>query len=177
MKIKVEQLSDWLQQQQQKLLANPNVQQAVNWFTSLSSRDQLIVKAVSGVVLVSLVFVSFYVPLLDSKKAAQSQLERNVTTYNLIASNAGRFGSIRQANQNDSILSATTSVAQQQGINLNRYEQDGVNLRVWLDKTSFDDAITWFEVLESQRGISVSQISIDKTDRTGRVDIRATLIR
>ncbi len=178
MKAQVQKLTDQLENFKLKLLAQPSVQQAANWYNSLPKRDQLIVKAVSGLLIVSLIFVMFYAPLLQAKKAAKLQLERNLTTYNLIASNAGRFGGTSgQANMGGSILGATTSLAQQQGINLSRYEQDGANLRVWLDKTPFDDAITWFEALESERGIRVSQISIDKTDRTGRVDIRATLSR
>lgn len=178
MKAQLQQLTDRLGELKLKLFAQPSVQQAANWYNSLPKRDQLIVKAVSGLLIVSLIFVMFYAPLLQARKTAQSQLERNLSTYNLIASNAGRFGGASgQANMGGSILGATTSLAQQQGINLNRYEQDGANLRVWLDKTPFDDAITWFEALESERGIRVSQISIDKTDRTGRVDIRATLSR
>lgn len=177
MKTQISQLKDQWQEMQQKLLAQPSVQQAKTWYDSLPKRDQWVVKSVSALLVVALVFVIFYAPLLQSKKMAQSQLERNLSTYNLIASNAGRFGGASQVNQTGSILSATTSLAQQQGINLSRYEQDGVNLRVWLDKAAFDEAIAWFEALESQRAIRVSQISIDKTDRVGRVDIRATLSR
>ncbi len=178
MKAQLQRLAGQFDEFKLKLLAQPSVQQAINWYNSLPKRDQLIIKVVSGLLMVALVFIMFYAPLLQAKKTAKSQLERNLSTYNLIASNAGRFGGASgQANMGGSILAATTSLAQQQGINLSRYEQDGVNLRVWLDKTPFDEAITWFEALESQRGIRVSQISIDKTDRAGRVDIRATLIR
>lgn len=177
MKAQLNQLNEQWVQLQLKLLAQPSVQQAKNWYVSLPKRDQLVVKLVSALLVVALVFVMFYAPLLQSKKMAQSQLERNLITYNLIASNAGRFGGVSQVNQSGSILSATTSLAQQQGVNLSRYEQDGANLRVWLDKVAFDEAIAWFETLEAQRGIRVSQISIDKTDRAGRVDIRATLSR
>lgn len=179
MKAQLQQLSDQFQELKQKLLAQPSVQQATAWYNGLPKRDQLIVQLVSVLLIAALVFAMFYAPLLKARKTAQSQLDRNLTTYNLIASNAGRFGGVgsNQVNLSGSILSATTSLAQQQGINLSRYEQDGSNLRVWLDKTAFDDAITWFEALETQRGIRVSQISIDKTDITGRVDIRATLTR
>lgn len=178
MKAQLQQLTDQYEQFKTKLQAQPSVQQAVAWYNSLAKRDQLIVKSISGLLVVALIFIMFYAPLIQAKKTAKSQLERNLSTYNLIASNAGRFGGAStQAGMGESILGATTSLAQQQGVNLSRYEQDGLNLRVWLDKTPFDDAISWLETLESQRGIRVSQISIDKTDRAGRVDIRATLTR
>lgn len=178
MRAQLQQVSDQLDMYKSKLRAQPSVQQAFNWYASLPKRDQLIVKAVSGLLAVALVFVLFYAPLLKSKKTAQSQLDRHLATYNLIASNAGRFGGAStEANLSGSILSATTSLAQQQGVNLSRYEQDGSNLRVWLDKVAFDEAIAWFEALKTQRGVRVSQVSIDKTNRVGRVDVRATLSR
>src|SRR5690554_4549842 len=127
MKAQLQQLSDQLQELKQKLLAQPSVQQATAWYNGLPKRDQLIVQLVSVLLIAALVFAMFYAPLLKARKTAQSQLDRNLTTYNLIASNAGRFGGVgsNQVNLSGSILSATTSLAQQQGINLSRYEQDG----------------------------------------------------
>src|SRR5690554_7976006 len=115
MKAQVQKLTDQLENFKLKLLAQPSVQQAANWYNSLPKREQLIVKAVSGLLIASLIFVMIYAPLLQARKTAQSQLERNLSNYNLIASNAGRFGGTSgQANMGGSILGATTSLAQQQ---------------------------------------------------------------
>lgn len=162
-----------------QVLQNANVQQGVNWYTNKSVRDQLIIKVIVALLVVALVWVMIYAPLLKSKNNAKTELENNLTTYNLIASNAGRFGGTSSSGnpQNDSILSAATNQARAKNVNLSRYEQEGANLRVWLERVAFDDAISWLEILQNQYGIMVSQISIDKTDTIGRVDIRATLGR
>lgn len=161
-----------------QVLQNQTVQQGIGWYNNQTARDQLIVKGVAVALVAALVLSLFYAPLLKDKKTAKAALDKNIATYNLIASNAGRFGSASgSANANSSILAAVTGQARTQNINLSRYEQDGANLRVWLDRVPFDEAITWLETLESKHAISVSQISIDKTNSNGRVDVRATLGR
>lgn len=177
-----ERLSQYKEQLQQQwrsqVLQHANVQQAMQWYGNKSLRDQRILKALAAVVLLLLVWLLFFAPLLHSHKTAKAELNSNLATYNLMASNAGRFGHAgASANQNTSLLAAATNQARSNNLNLSRYEQDGVNLRVWLERAAFDDAITWLENLQSQYGISANQISIDKTDTIGRVDIRATLTR
>lgn len=183
MKDKFQQFIENLREQSEQLwrkqvLESQAVQQGTNWYNSQTARDQLIVKLLALLVVIALVFTLFYAPLIKDKKVAQQTLDKNLATYNLIASNAGRFGgAASSASASGSVLSAVTNQARAQGINLSRYEQDGANLRVWLDRVAFDEAITWLETLESKHAIGVSQISIDKTSSNGRVDIRATLGR
>lgn len=174
-----EQLSEqWQAFWAKQVLQNPVVQQASGWYNGQNQRDQLIVKAVLALLVLALVIVLVYAPLLKGKKNAQAELQRNLTTYNLIASNAGKFGrASASGNQTGSILASVTNQAKAQNINLSRYEQDGSNLRVWLDRVVFDDAISWLETLESKHSIVVSQITVDATNSVGRVDIRATLAR
>lgn len=161
----------------QQLLANPYIQQGVHWYGSQSSRDQNIIKAVTLLLVLALIFLMVYAPLLKSRTSAEVELNKNIKTYNLLASNAGRFTTGAASNNNVSILSAVTNQARAQNLNLSRYEQDGANLRIWLDRVPFDDAISCLEALERQYAVSVSQISIDRTDSVGRVDVRATLSR
>ena len=65
--------------------------------------------------------------------------------------------------------------AKASGLSLSRYEQDGQGLRIWLDDVSFDDAMTMLEALQSSAGVVANQVNVDKADRPGVVDIRATL--
>lgn len=164
---------------QQQLQDNPLLQQWQRWYGALPARDRLIVQGVGWLMLVALIVVLVYAPLLEGRRNASAQLERNLTTYNLIASNAGRFGNAQAGGSNGSapLLSVVTQQAKVQGISLSRYEQDGQSLRVWLDKAAFDEAISWLEALQGAHGIQASQISIDQAGQPGRVDIRATLTR
>jgi len=150
-------------------------QQASQWYLALAQRDRLIVKAVAAVLVVAMIFLLIYAPLLKARKNAASALQKNVGLYNQLAENAYRFGSTDTQAAGGSLLTVVTRQAKAAGLSLSRYEQDGKGLRVWLDNVSFDDAITMLESLQSKSGVVASQINIDKTDRSGVVDIRATL--
>lgn len=152
---------------------------ASQWYQSLAARDQLVVKLVGWLMVAALVFLVVYAPLLKGQKSATARLDKNIATYNLLADNAGRFGSVSSSSSGSSapLLATVTQQAKASGIQLSRYEQDGKSLRIWVERAVFDDAISWLETLQSGSGVIVSQINIDRTERTGLVDIRATLSR
>ncbi|QQD21519.1 hypothetical protein GJQ54_06935 [Oceanospirillaceae bacterium ASx5O] len=154
-----------------------SVQMARQWYEQLPEGDRLIVKLVSAVLVLALLASMILLPLVRAKAMAESQLERNRATYQQLADNAGRFGNAVAATGTAPLLTVVTQQARSAGVNLSRYEQDGQALRIWLEKAPFDDAISWLESLQAQQGVRASQISVDKTDSSGRVDIRATLTR
>lgn len=160
-----------------QLVQQPSVQAAMSWYAALSARDQTLVKALALLCTLVLVFVMLYVPLLDGRKQAQDALERNLVLYTSLANNAGRFSAVSPSNAATPLLAVVTQQARETAVTLTRYEQDGQALRVWLDKVAFDEAIVWLESLQATHGVRATQLSIDRTEREGRVDIRATLSR
>ena len=117
-----------------------------------------------------------FAPLLRANQSLQASLDKNIAIYELIAENAGRFGNVTSApSSSGPILSRVTQSARRSGIKLDRYEQDGRGVRIWMDRVKFDQFITWTEILGAQQGIYVSQIVIDRDVDTGWVDVRATL--
>jgi len=166
-----------IQELQDQVLQNPNVQAAVQWYQSQNARDQLIVKLVACFVALALAFVIVYAPLIRDHRSLQQQLDKSLSTYNMLAENAGKFGSVNSVSSapKGTLLSKVTQQARLDGIALSRYEQDGNGLRIWLDRVAFDDAMGWLEKLEVSSGIRVSQINVDRAQGSGRVDIRATL--
>lgn len=155
---------------------SPYVQSMRSWYRALPGRDQLIVKALSIVVAAALIFVVIYAPLLKQHTRLQARIDRSLKSYNLIADNAYRFGGGASVQETGGpILSIVTQEAYTSSINLSRYEQDGLGLRIWVDKTAFDDFVAWLEVLRNQHGIRVSQINVDLKNSAGWVDVRATL--
>ncbi|MCY0965490.1 type II secretion system protein M [Parathalassolituus penaei] len=166
-----------IQQIRQQVLAQPTVQQALNWYQALAPRDRLIVKAVAGLAAIALVFVLVYAPLLRSHQQLEQDLARKLDTWELIAGNAHRFGDAA-ADAPDTgapVLPRVSQSARQAGIKLDRFEQDGKDVRIWIDRVSFDAFIAWVEQLQAREGIVVSQITIDSTNGPGWVNVRATL--
>lgn len=56
---------------------------------------------------------------------------------------------------------------------LKRVEPDGTErVRVWLDDASFDDVAKWLSLLHSKYQLEIESAVFDKTDETGRVNVR-----
>lgn len=169
-----------IQQIQQQLLNQPTVQQAIQWYQALIPRDRLIVKSVAAVAAVALVFVLVLAPLINANRMLRQDLAHKLDTWELIAGNAYRFGGAagRAGTDADSgapILPRVSQSARQAGVKLDRFEQDGKDVRIWIDRVSFDAFIAWVEQLQAREGIVVSQITVDSTNAPGWVNIRATL--
>jgi len=155
--------------------ADPRVQQAQGWYRDQTPRDQAVVKLVAGLVAAALIFLIFVAPLIKQNRALNSKLESATGFYNLMAENADRFASGRAATAgNKPLLGVVSQQARRYQITLTRYEQDGESLRVWMDNVSFDDAATFMENLARSQGVRVSQINIDRSQESGRANIRAT---
>ncbi|WP_430462512.1 type II secretion system protein GspM [Thalassolituus sp. LLYu03] len=168
-------LTELQEQMLQKVKASPQWQQAAHWYQALPARDQMVVRLVGWLMVAALVFLIIYAPLIKSQRASEAALGKNIGVYNMLAENAHRFGGGNSGAAQGPLLATVMQQAKASGITLSRYEQDGKSLRVWLERVPFDDAIGWLEQLQASKGVHVSQINIDRGERPGVVDIRATL--
>lgn len=149
-----------------------------SWYEQLAERDQKIVKAISVIVVAALLFSWVWQPVMQGRAEAESRYVKELKFHNKMKENAYLFSqasSGASTGTGGSILSTVNNTAKVKNIQLKRFEPDGDSgLRIWLDKVNFDAAIAWLELLETTRGITVEQISIDKVE-PGIVNIRAVL--
>lgn len=150
---------------------------ANEWYSQLAARDQLIVKALSVVMLLAIVFAWIWQPVVTGKEKAEKKFNTEMSFHKKMKENAFLFasGSSTQAVGGSSILTIVNTTAKVKNIQLKRFEPDGkTGLRIWLDQVNFNAVIDWLELLETSRGIKVEQISIDKVN-SGIVNVRAVL--
>jgi general secretion pathway protein M len=143
------------------------------WYGQLNSRDQTIVRWAAAVTTVLVLLLLIVAPLVKKNQALQDQYQRSLSSFELMADNAHRFGGASSSSASGPILGRVMQPAKRYGISLSRYEQDGGDLRIWLDDVVFDDAISWMEQLQ-QQNIRASLVTVDRT-ASGRVNLRATL--
>ena len=75
-----------------------------------------------------------------------------------------------------SLLSQVSRIAQQIGIKPNRLQPEGSDaVSVWFEGVAFNDLVKMLKQVQSQQGIVVQQISIDKEDEPGVVRARIVL--
>lgn len=161
----------------EKISTDPSIIRIKDWYSSLTAKDQLILKSVLGLAAVALIAGLVISPLLDRNHSLNKELNKQLSLYNKMADNGYKFSSgNRSSSPNKPLLAQVSDVLRRRQVTLSRYEQDGDSLRIWLDNTSFDAAITSLEELNAL-GILVNQINIDRDDTEGRTDIRATISR
>lgn len=169
-------ISDLIETGTSKVKSIPSVEKAVNWYIQLPSRDALVVKTLSVLIILALIFTWIIQPITNSKKAAEKSLASELRFHDKLKQNAylfktGSKGTVSKG----SILSQVNSLAKVKNIQLKRFEPEGASgLRVWLEKVNFNSAIDWIETLGVERGITVEQISIDRV-KSGVVNLRAVL--
>ncbi len=162
----------------QQVQASSLYQSATTWFNALGSRDQILVKALSALIALALIFTWTLQPSQAAVKSAESRFNKEFKFHQKMKENAHLFagsGSNNTGSFKGSILSLVNNTAKAKNIALKRFEPEGdKGLRVWLDQVNFNSVIDWLELLEVQKGITIEQISIDKVS-PGLVNLRAVL--
>jgi general secretion pathway protein M len=166
------------QEGRQKFKQLPAVISFNLWYSSQNLRDQKIIKAISAFIVLCLLIVMFIQPFLAKQEAYQIRLNKSLSTYELLASNAHKFQSQVSGKPSDGpILAIVTQQAKLSGINLKRFEPDGDGLRIWLEDAAFDDAIRWLEALNQKHSIQIKQLNVERSEASGLVDLRGTLFK
>lgn len=176
-KLKQQMTEQWLSSKQ-KLKQLPPVISFNLWFDSQNGRDKKIIQSIAAFVVLCLIIVVFVQPFLAKQGLYQAKLGKSLSTYETLASNAHKFQSNSAGgSSNGPILSLVTRQAKASNINLKRFEPDGDGLRIWLEDAVFDDAIRWLEELNQQYDIQIKQINVDRSEKSGLVDLRGTLFK
>ncbi len=155
------------------------------FLANLNPRERRLVYIGGAVAAVLLFYAAVWVPLsnkverLRTTVAEQQQLEtwmkqaaREVQRLRKAATTPGG------KRPRQSLLALADQSAKQQGLGrtIKRVQpegQDKVNIR--LEEAAFDDVVAWLEKLQSQHGVRVATITIDRQDQPGLVDVRLTL--
>jgi general secretion pathway protein M len=76
----------------------------------------------------------------------------------------------------ESLLAVVDRAAKESGISLQRYEPlASGGVRLYMEGVVFEDVLSWLATLSQTSGIEVAQISVDKGDRAGLVNVRLDL--
>lgn len=162
------------------MMSNPTLVKLMEHYAQLEQRDKI---ALSGLgIFFSLLFIYFAIlgPVnkyhADSLAARDRQL--SLIQYMRASENQARSASTgsQSATSGQSLLTRVSRVAQQIGIKPNRLQPEGSDaVSVWFDSVAFNDLVKMLKRVQSQQGIVVQQISIDREDQPGMVRARIVL--
>lgn len=167
-----------------ELLQNLRIAELRDWFYGLQPREKLYLIAGAAGFVMMVVYFSLWLPLAG----AVGRLDEAVTQqqHDIVWMGAAS-GNIRQLQQNSQrrmssrsmlavIDQAITTANLKTG--LQRMEPDGQNtVKLWLNKSPFDQVIAMLGQLEQGQGIAVQSLAMTAADGAGLVDARITLTR
>lgn len=162
------------------MAANPTLNKLLDRYNQLEQKDKMALGGLS--VFIGILFIYFAIlgPVnryhVESMAARDRQLD--LIEYMRASESRARSAAsgVAPAASGQSLLTHISRVAQQVGIKPNRLQPQGTGaVSVWFDSVAFNDLVNMLKLVESQQGIVVQEISIDREDQPGVVRARIVL--
>ena len=155
-------------------------QQLHGKYQTLSTGDQLALKVLSAFALIMLIVFALIIPASGYQSSAENNYKTRAETLAWMQANKGAINNLSQlAVQRDpgqSLLGIANTTSKNFGLSFKRYQPEGDNgLSLWLNAASFNNIVLWLERLDKRYGISVKEISVDREELEGTVDVRLVL--
>lgn len=148
------------------------------YWSGLGARDQKALFVGGIVLLVTLAFFVIFIPVANKKQALETELSNAQQVYNeliVLAPNAlAKKGNPTSVNAS-SMNTAIRKQAARYGLEIQRFEPDSNNLKVWLEDMPYSSTIQWLSALETL-GITHSELSLVNRSSLGLVSTRVTFM-
>ena len=161
---------------------NDKIREVKRFFYGLGQREQNLIVGMLIVVVIAVVYLALMFPAQNSVTSASKKLEAKQSLLLWMQANeeqalaAGKSSAGRSGGNSQNLLGDVNSLASRYQITLQRYEPEGKDkLRVWLEDVSFNNMVRWLHQLESQKGITVSSISLDSEKDPGLISAKLVL--
>lgn len=149
-------------------------------FNILSRREQQIILIASPVIICLLIWLVVIEPSFEENKTLKQKLHTKQIDLSWMqqASEKIKLNGSQPSEQNNdqptSLRQLVTQLFTQHKINLNRIQEDGDEVSIWVDNEPFNKLLSAIQATSLQ-GLKISQAQISKTDKLGIVGARLTL--
>ncbi len=168
---------DHMERLEIRLLESTIGQRCLAWYRRLPDRDQLLFNLLMGVTLVTLIVVAVVLPAARYALASVSEYQTARDDMQWLQANEQAAMKIANADAKpidaNSLLSTTVASAREFGIKFRRYEPtaDG-ELRIWLEKVSFDKLLSWVQAIAGRHQLNVDSITVSPEAESGLINAR-----
>ena len=152
------------------------------WYATKSRSDRIVINLVAALFTFSIVLLGVWQPIQINNIEQQSRYVNELTLTEWIALNKNRLktrtNSSTEQSDASSAIARITNAANQSKITLDRLqpESDG-SVSISLQNQSFTRVVRWLVQLETQKGLTVSRLGIDKGSKTGEVSGQVRITR
>lgn len=153
------------------------------YWRGLGPRERGVLSLAIGALVLVLGYVSLWEPLIDSRNEWRNRVataQADLAWMRATAPQVRERGGAVPVRSNDSrsLLARADASARDAGLggSLLRVEpvSDG-QVRVYFEDAGFDAVVRWVETLSAQYGTRVGELSAQRADGVGRVDVRLSL--
>ncbi len=173
-----QQLSDEFDQLVARVRANKGFQELEQKYHALTERDRLSLNVLVIFLLSYLFYQMVLSPSLAYLTSASQSYERQLESYEWMVAQEPLVKEMlvdTSAEREGSLLSVASSTAKKHNLNFSRFEPlDGDRVRLRLEQVKFNDIVSWLTELETEKGVSAVDISLDSAS-PGYVSVRLTL--
>ena len=150
------------------------------WWSSRTSQEQtallLGAAAVTGLLFYLLIWLPFEQRIADQSmrvKSQQSTLEWMRKSVRELSSLRATSTTSNQPNGKEALLTLVDKTAKQEHLSnfIQRLKPEGSdNVQLWVEQAPFDVLIGWLGKLETDHGVRVESLNIDRQDKPGLVN-------
>ena len=152
------------------------------WWHGLAWREQRLLLAATGVMLVAVLFLGLIEPMLKQRADLQEQLQRLVDEAAwleahaaLVQAQAGQGGLTGSARPQGSAsaLAVVDASARRAGLGsaLRRVRPDDQAVEAELEAAAYGSVMRWLAALETEHGLRIVSLSLDPAEESGRVNV------
>lgn len=156
------------------------------WYTSLQSRERLLVLITSAAMAITLFYLLIWEPVYQGLEQQQQKYnsQRSVLAWMKTASseaNALKRSGVRPANNSNqpvSLILEQSAASTGLQKNIGKLESSGKEgARIKLDAASFDQMLIWLNTLQQRHGVNITSANIERADKSGTVNARLSFTR
>jgi general secretion pathway protein M len=153
------------------------------WWAGLKTREQRVVLAGAGLVLILMLYLFAWQPLVTERARLQASVEKLRDDAAWMQQAANQVKALRGSGAVTrqpvtSLLGVINSTARPvlKGAELKRVEEDrSAGVRVWIESVAFDDLAIWLGDLKRRYNIDATSVSAERIAKPGRVNVRLIL--
>ena len=152
------------------------------WYAVKSKSDRIVINAVAALLLFSIAILGVWQPIQINNSEQRSRYVNELTLTEWIAINKNKLKTLSNSplKQSDtsSAVARITNAANQNKVTLDRLqpESDG-SVSISLQNQNFTKVVRWLVQLETQQGLTVLRLGIDKGSKTGEVSVQIRVSR
>ncbi|MCG7532204.1 type II secretion system protein M [Psychrobium sp. MM17-31] len=148
-----------------------------DWFNGLAQREQRLILAMLGVVIIAIVFFALIQPLQERVARAELSVKRNQQLLSWVETNAAKIVQLRakggvSASASGSIEQRINRSARQYKITINRLQPQNKKMQVMIDKAPFNSILQWVQALQLKQGLTIEIADIRADAQSGYVKTR-----